>query len=134
MSLGSANLVRSTLGKQGVGGVWTGGGAAANCSKSSSDWSSGITSVNYNAATGKYRITLSQFGQQLVGGDIKVCRAAGDAPLLANIVRSTLTVSSPDAATLDFEVWDVDATAALTDLATTDKLLVNLEFASAAPG
>lgn len=130
MGLGNSSPVRANIPKREVCGVWTGGGAAANCTKTSTDWSRGITSVNYNAATGKYRITLTEAGQQLLpGSHIEICRAAGAAPLLANIVRSTL-----DSDSVDFEVWDVDAGSALTDLATTDKLLINLVFATASFG
>lgn len=131
MPLGNAYPVRSIIpDTKRVQGVWTGGGAAANCTQSSSDWSKGIASVNYNAATGKYKITFRDVGQQIVGGKIEVCRAAAAAPLLAVINRATFSIANK---TVDFEVWDVDAGSALTDLATTDKLLIDIQFATRAP-
>lgn len=131
MALGNASPVRANIPKREVCGVWTGGGAAADCTKTSTDWSKGISSVAYNAATGKYRITLSEAGQQLLPGSrIEVCVAAGSAPKFANIVRSSL-----DSDSVDFEVWSESGGAlALTDLATTDKVLINLVFATAAFG
>jgi hypothetical protein len=136
MPLGSSHLVRSSLPKVEVSGVWTGGGAAANCTKSSSDHSRGITSVNYDGATGKYTITLSDWGQQLLpGSKVSICRDAAAAPLLVNLVRGSFAVAADGAsASVDFEVWDVDGVSALTDLAVTDKALIDLVFAAAAPG
>ena len=130
MALGNASRVVSNIPKREVCGVWTGGGAAADCTHTSTDWSRGISAVAYNAATGKYRITLTEAGQQLLpGSHIEICRADGASPLLANIVRSTL-----DSDSVDFEVWDVDSASALTDLDTTDKVLINLVFATASFG
>lgn len=139
MALGNASPVLSSIPKREVAGVWTGGGSAANCTKAAADWSKGISSVAYNAATGKYRITLSDFGQQLLPGSrIDVCRAAGASPIRVNIIRSSLAPSAATGtATLDFEVWQDDAVSgipALLDLLTTDKLLINLVFATAAFG
>lgn len=129
MTLGNASPVRSNIPKHEVCGVWTGGGAASALTRTSTDWSYGISGVAYNAATGKYRISLTESGQQLLpGSKIEICRQAGDAPLVANIVRSSL-----DSDSVDFEVWDV-ATPTLTDLATTDKVLINLVFAKAKAG
>lgn len=110
-----------------VEGTWTGGGAATNCSRTSTDQGAGITSVNYNAATGKYRITVTEWGQQLLpGSHIEVHRAAGSAPRVVNLIR-TITVSGTTA-TIDFEVWDM-ATPSLVDLAATDIIGICLNFA-----
>lgn len=137
MPLGNASPVRSNIPKKEVAGVWTGGGAAANCTKTSTDWSKGIQSVNYNAATGKYRITLTDFGQQLLpGSHIEIHRAAAGAPRVANIVRGSLTISVSSGvpiATVDFEVWDL-ATPSLVDLTATDLAAINLVFADQAYG
>lgn len=117
--------------KQEVCGTWTGGGAAANCSKADADHSAGITSVAYDGATGKYVITLKEWGQQLLpGSHIEVHRAAGAAPLVVNIVRA-ITVSG-DSATVNFEVWDM-ATPSLVDLETTDTIGINLAFSKTKP-
>lgn len=123
---GSCSPVISSLNKFEVGGVWTGGGAAASCTQSSADWNRGIASVAYNAATGKYLVTFTDCGEQILpGSKVEVCRAAAAAPLLANIVRGSYDAS---AKTVEIEVWDVDSTAALTDLAATDKLLLSFHF------
>jgi hypothetical protein len=117
-----------------VQGVWTGAGAAANCTHSpADDWSQGIASVNYNAATGKYKITLTQRGQQIVGGHVEVCGAAGATKKTVHIIRSTYSTS---AQTVEIEVWTEGTEAvapALVDLATTDKILICLELAAAKP-
>jgi hypothetical protein len=130
MSIGNAFPVRSTSPDTvKVQGVWTGGGAAADCTHDAADHSHGIASVKYDSATGKYKITFVDVGQQIVGGDIKVCRAAASgAHLVTNIVRSTLSTSEK---TVEFEVSDLSNT--LTDLLTTDKILVNVEFAKNGP-
>jgi hypothetical protein len=123
---GSCSPIVSSLNKFEVGGVWTGGGAAASCTQVSTDWNRGISSVAYNAATGKYLVTFLDCGQQILpGSEVKVCRAAAAAPLLVNIVRGTYSAT---AKTVEIEVWDVDATAALTDLALTDVLLLSFHF------
>lgn len=123
---GSCSPVVSSLNKFEVGGVWTGAGAAASCTQVSTDWNRGIASVAYNAATGKYLVTFYDCGQQILPGtDVKVCRAAGAAPLLVNVVLSTYSAT---AKTVEIEVWDVDSTAVLTDLAATDKLLLSFHF------
>ena len=110
-----------------VGGVWTGGGAATNCTRATADHSAGVTSVNYNAATGRYKITLAEWGAQLLpGSHITIHRAAAAAPLIVNLVRA-ITVAS-GAATVLFDVWDV-ATPTLTDLATTDTIDIVLRMA-----
>lgn len=127
-SVTAKSCVKANIGSepQCVMGVWTGGGAATNCTRTSTDMGQGITSVAYNAATGKYRITVIEWGQQLLPGThIEVHRAAGSAPRVVNVVR-TITVSGTTA-TIDFEVWDM-ATPSLVDLALTDVITINLVF------
>lgn len=110
-----------------VAGIWTGGGAAANCTRTSTDHGAGITSVNYNGATGKYRITVTEWGTQLLPGThIEVHRAAGGAPRVVNVIR-TITAGT-NSATIDFEVWDM-ATPSLVDLVNTDVITITLNFA-----
>lgn len=136
MSVTAKTVVKANLPTEveSVMGVWTGGGAAADCTHSSTKHSAGITSVVYNAATGKYKINLSQWGQQLLpGSNVLVRRQAGDAPLLANLIDAVTVASDGLSAYCTFEVWDVDATSALTDLATTDTVAINLVFAKGKP-
>lgn len=132
MSLGNASVVRSTVPDQTeVRGVWTGGGAAANCTKASADASKGIASINYNAATGKYRITFTDVGQQVLDATVNVTRAAGAAPISCNVVRGSFSAANK---TLDFEAWAVSAGAhALIDLLTTDKAMVTVVFTKNSP-
>lgn len=126
---GSISPMRSNLDEFQVKGTWTGGGAAANCSRAAADWSRGIASVNYNAATGKYIITLVEgaAGEQLLpGSNIVVHRAAAAIPLLVNLIRGAFDA---DAGTVTFEVWapSTEAVAsALTDLALTDTISITL--------
>lgn len=112
-----------------VQGTWVGGGAATNCTRTSTDQGAGITAVAYNAATGKYRITLTEWGQQLAPGThIEVHRAAGAAPRIVNVVRAAPSVATGGAtATIDFEVWDM-ATPSLVDLTTADTITITLAF------
>lgn len=131
-AISSKAPVRSNLVKEEVCGIWTGGGAATNCTHSSADHSAGITSVAYNAATGKYLITLTEFGQQLLpDSHVVIHRAAAAAPLVANLVRTITVATGGATATVAFEVWDLAG--ALTDLATTDKAAINLCFAKTKP-
>lgn len=134
-SVSTKGIVRHNLPseKQEVCGVWTGGGAAANCTHNSADHSAGITRVAYNSATGKYYITVTEWGQQLLpGSHIEIHRQAGAAPLVANLIRTITVASGGGSADINFEVWDV-ATPSLTDLATTDKVAINLVFAKTKP-
>jgi hypothetical protein len=130
-SIAAKNVVKTNLpGEvQLVQGTWVGGGAATNCTRTSTDQGAGITSVNYNAATGKYRITLTEWGQQIApGSHIEVHRAAGSAPRIVNIVRAAPSVATGGAtATIDFEVWDM-ATPSLVDLTTADTITITLAF------
>lgn len=130
MSLGQAHLDKSTLpGLIHVQGVWTGGGAASAMTHTSTDWSRGIVSIAYNSATGKYLITFTDVGQQIVGDSCKVWTASGDKPWTAVVIRSSLSTT---AKTVEVEIWDQDGDA-LSDLGTSQKLAVDITFAPAAP-
>jgi len=130
MPLGNLSPCRSTVpDTQTVRGVWTGGGAAANCTKAATDVSKGIASVNYNAATGKYLITFTDVGSAILDGEVNIMRPAGTAPLQANVVFGSLDRS---AKTLQFEVWDT-ATPSLTAVALTDKLCITVVFSKNGP-
>lgn len=126
---GSSSPIVSALNKFEVGGVFTGGGAAASCTKATADWSRGISSVTYNAATGKYLVTFVECGEQILPGTVvDVFRPAGAVPLEVNVVRGSYSAS---AKTVQIEVWTsgTDLVApALVDLATTDKLMLSFHF------
>lgn len=127
MTLGNAHVVKSTLpGLIRVQGLWTGGGSAEDMTITSGDWSRGIASVAYNGATGKYIVTFTDCGQQIVWADARVLRpASGDDPLPANI---------------DWDSYDATAKtilvefgATLTDIDTDEKVAFVFEFAAFAP-
>lgn len=124
MSIGQAYPQRASLPNTNtVRGVWTGGGGTADCAKAAADASHGIKSIAYNAATGKYLVTLVDGGQQIVGGHIEFCGPAGATKKTVHIIRSTYSAS---AKTVQIEVWTqgTDLVApALVVLATTDTLM-----------
>lgn len=128
-AIGNASEVRSTLpGVHKVQGVWTGGGAAADCSHAAADWSRGVASIAYNGATGKYLITFTDVGQQIVGHNIRVCGLTTVATVTANLLRGSFDSA---AKTVQVEFYDLGGS--LIDLLTTDKVLVDVEFVRAAP-
>ncbi len=129
MSVGNATPVRSTIpGVYKVQGVWTGGGAATDCTHAAADWSKGITSVTYNSATGKYLITFTDVGQQIVGHNIRVCGATTVDPVAVQLIRGSLSTS---AKTVQVEFSDLAG--GLLDLLSTDKLLIEVDFVNSAP-
>ncbi len=130
MSIGNATVVRSTLpGVHRVQGVWTGGGAGANCTLATGDWSRGIASVNYTSATGCYTITFTDVGQQIIGWNIKSGQETGVNPLCFIVRNGTFSASTK---TVIIEVSASDS-GTLTDLLTTDKLYISFEFVNFAP-
>lgn len=110
-----------------IAGVWTGGGAATDCSKSATDWSRGIDTVKYNAATGKYKVTFLECGQQLVNHICRIDGATGVTPVISVVVAGSF---DPVAKTLSLETY---AGAALIDLLVTNKLHLGFIFAKNAP-
>lgn len=129
MSIGNATEVRSTLpGVHKVQGVWTGGGAAQNCTHVAADWSRGVASLDYNGATGKYLLTFTDVGQQIVGHNIRVCGQTGEDPVEVNLLRGTFSTT-----TKSVEVEFSDLTGALLDLLSTDKVLIDVDFVRFAP-
>jgi hypothetical protein len=112
-----------------VQGVWTGGGAATNCTKAAADWSKGIASVNYTAATGCYTITFTDVGQQIVGWKITTGQQTGVNPL--NFILRNGSFSATTKSVI-IEV-SADDSGTLTDLLTTDKLYIEFQFAKQAP-
>ena len=134
MSTGNSFPVRSTVPDTvRVQGVWTGGGAAANCTKAAADWNRGIASVNYNAATGKYKITFVDVGQQIVYAHVECFSTTGVLTKDVAVIRGSFSVS---AKTYEIEIrtkaTDV-AAAALVDLITTFGLMITFEFAKNGP-
>lgn len=111
-----------------VQGVWTGGGAAANCSKAAADHNEGIASIAYNAATGLYLVTFTDVGQQLVYASCEVAGLTTVAPVKASVIRGSYSRS---AKTCQVEFYD--HAGALIDLLTTDKVMCKFEFSNFAP-
>lgn len=111
-----------------VEGVWTGGGAAADMTVTSGDWNRGITSIKYNSATGKYKITFRDFGQQVIGFNASVAAATGVDPLIPVKVTGTYDKSL---GTMELEITTPAGT--LTDLPTTSKMRIEVIFADGAP-
>ncbi len=126
MSIGNATVVRSTIpGVHKVQGVWTGGGANADCTLEDGDWSRGIAALAHygTSGSGQYLLTFTDCGQQIVGSSIVVTRPTGSA------VRGVLMVTDsfdPVAKTvlLEFDIGD---------LPVEDKVLVSVDFVSFAP-
>ncbi len=125
MSLGNAFPVRSTIPDTvKVQGVWTGGGAAANCTHADADWNRGIASVVYTA-TGIYTITFLDCGQQIVDYSLQVENATGVDPVVGKLVAGSFSSSA--------KTVSVEFGATLADLLTTDKLHITFEFAKNGP-
>lgn len=108
-------------------GVYTGGGAAANCTKTTGAVQGGVASVNYNAATGKYRITFVDVGQQILQFRATVGRADAAVPLFVIPIHSSFNRGNK---TLDI---NVRTEAALTDLAATDQIQIEVDFTNIGP-
>lgn len=108
-------------------GVFTGAGAAANCTKTTGAVQGGIASVNYNAATGKYRITFVNVGQQILQFRGTVGRADAAVPLFVIPIHSSFNRANK---TLDI---NVRTEAALTDLAATDQIQIEVDFTDLGP-
>ena len=121
--------IRSTAGGlTRMQGVWTGGGAAANCSRAAADHNKGISSVAYNGATGKYLVTFTDVGQQIVYADAQVSGLTGVAKVVCNVLRGSYDRT---AKTVQVEFWKHDGS--LIDLLTTDKVMFVFETAQNAP-
>ncbi len=127
VGIGQAYPVRASIpGLDFVFGKWTGGGAGASMAVAAGDWNHGIASVAYNSATGKYLVTFTEVGNQIVYADAKVHRpTTGDDPLPVNIL---LTTFSRSAMTVEIEVG-----ATLADVDTDEKVTFMFVFARVAP-
>ena len=106
-----------------VFGGGTGGGAAANMSAIKG---AGVSSIAYNAATGKYRITLAdKFNSLLMASFLVIDPAAG-------IDDWEVVIEAEDVAsakTIDIAVFKGGA---LADMATTEKLKFELSLSNTA--
>ncbi len=130
MSIGNASPERSVIPDTvHVRGVWTGGGAATDCSHVATDWSRGIASIAYTSATGCYTITFTDVGQQVIGFHIGSGQQTGVNPLAFAYRNGTFSAVTK---TLIFEVSASDS-GTLTDLLTTDKLFIDIVFSKQAP-
>ena len=110
-------------------GVWTGGGAATSAAKVATDWSRGIASVAYTAATGVYTITFTDVGQQIIGWKITTGQQTGVNPLAFAVRNGSFSATTKS---VIVEVSASDS-GTLTDLLTTDKLYIEFEFATSPP-
>lgn len=100
-----------------VHGRWLGAGGTNNCTKVSGV---GISSVNYNAATGKYIITFSNVGATYLGCVLTVQNAADTNTGMKVAVPVAYSAS---AKTLTIDVADLDK--ALTALTSSDTLEIH---------
>ena len=129
MSLGQAFPVRASIPDlYEVRGKWTGGGAAADMTNPDADWSRGIESVKYNAATGKYKVKFVDVGQQLVDASANVLRDdSGDDPIFAVVIWDSLDLV---AKTIEVEFGGA---AILADIATDTKVCFHFVWARQSP-
>jgi hypothetical protein len=100
--------------------VFAGGGAAADCTKVSGT-SRGVTSLTYNAATGKYKFTFDGVAGKYLGAVFTVTSATGAAAALIMRPAGAPAYDHGDR-TLTVEVTNLAATPALADLATTEEV------------
>ena len=105
-----------------IDGVWLGGGSASNCTRVSG---TGIDSVNYNSATGRYLITLTGRYQVLEAQCYSVAAATGAATSF--MARPVVGGYSASAGTLDINVTDL-ATPTNHDLAATEQIWISLKL------
>lgn len=123
MPFASSNFSPPNMSPRGVRaiiGVFAGGGAAANCTKVSGT-SGEITSLAYNAATGKYKFTFEGVAGKYLGATFEVMSATGAANSLKMRPAGAPAYDHGDR-TLTVEVVDFSATPALKDLATTEEV------------
>lgn len=105
---------------------YAGGGAAANCTKVAGR---GISSVNYNAATGKYLITFEDTHPALLA--ITITCGSGQTTAAQNVANYDPANYSATAGTMPFFVTDV-ATPTAQDLLTTEEVSIIAVFAETA--
>ena len=124
MSFNATKYVPKAL-TQNVVGVtarWLGGGAAANCTRLTGR---GVTSVNYNSATGAYLITFDGVGEVFLGGSVTVMNTAGTTAGQKVVNSSAYSATNK---TLAIFITDL-ATPTAQALATTEELWIDLKWA-----
>jgi hypothetical protein len=109
-----------------VAARWLGGGTAGNCTQVAGR---GISSVNYNAATGAYLITFEDIHPALLGVHI-TCGAAGSTAT-QNVANYQPASYDSAAGTLPIFVTDA-ASPTAQDLLTTEELSIIAVFAETA--
>ena len=103
-----------------VSGVFT-GAAAANMVKVTGK---GITSLAYNAATGKFLLNFTDVGVEIRGWRIHVGANTGVAPPVGSLVLGSFSAS---AKTCQVEFWDM-AAPSLSNPQSTMKVYVEVDF------
>ncbi len=109
-----------------VTGRWLGGGAATDCTKVTGR---GISSVAYNAATGKYLVTFEDLNGTLLAFHVTCGNASGTTT--HNTASYDAANYSATAGTMPICISDV-ATPTLQDLATTEEISITAIFADTA--
>lgn len=109
-----------------VAARYLGGGAAANLTKVTGR---GITSVNYNAATGKYLITFEEPHPALLA--ITITCGTGQTTALQNLANYDPANYNAANGTMPFFVTDV-ATPTAQDLTTTEEVSIIAVFSETA--
>lgn len=125
-NLGKAPAEESPYGIVKLHGVFVGGGAAANCSKT---YAPGMTSLNYDAATGLYKLTLDGVAGYFLGCRCTVMTAAGAANTVNMRPRGAVTGTHAydhGDKTVLLEVTDCSATPAAKDLTTGDEVFITV--------
>lgn len=103
---------------------WKGGGAAGNCTR---EYGQGVASVNYNGATGQYRITFSNVGGSGKHPLVVIAISGATAELRANPQANAFSASNK---TYDVIVRNNAGTA--TDLTTSDYMTIFVGWADSA--
>ncbi len=115
MPTGNAFPVRSMVPNTVIAqGRWSGGGAAADCTLASVNWSEGILSIVY-VSTGIYTVTFTEVGHQLIDYSLNVENLTGVNPVVGKVVAGSFSRTDK---TVSIEFGDT-----LIDLLTTDRLL-----------
>jgi hypothetical protein len=117
---GFSPMLMAPKGVKAITAVFTGGGAATDCTKVSGT-SEGVTSLAYNAATGKYLFTFDGVAGKYLGALFSVMSATGASAALTMRPAGAPAYDHGDK-TLAVEVTSLAATPALADLATTEEV------------
>ncbi len=119
---GSVSPVRGEQEELRVSAQFTGAGAAD--ATANTGYRKGVKSLTYNAATGKFILTMYDWPGNLVDAKIQVHRASGTAPLVGSVVWASVSKSG---GTIPVEFWDL-ATPSLTNPAASEIITIELTF------